>query len=394
MIGGIYTDQKCCNGQRFIDNGKDGLVCPICGKRATRFRIQFKGLDKRFKQYDLAHATLASWRLKVKDNCFDKRDYRKDEPLGFMTLAEKWLERKKPKLKRLSYTAIQRHISRCADRFKNCNLKLINEADLEELETDLSTRYASKYVANIFSTLHEFLDWAKLIHLKRDPWTVPSFPELTVEMGYRKLVDKETQIKILDEVKRITAHNPKIYIGIMWLCTYPAIRPGELIQVREGDFDLGNKILRLYEHKTSRQKGFKTVPLLQEDCDNIRPMLSGQPFLHFFRHPKGIKGTPQDHPFSHSILYGWWKRACNNLGIEGVDLYGGTKHSTITDLGNFYTPEQISKSADITTNKAFSRYFQIDADKKRELFAKARRTDVVLTLNLDPSKKSHPESNQ
>ena len=55
----------------------------------------------------------------------------------------------------------------------------------------------------------------------------------------------------------------------------------------------------------------------------------------------------------------WWDKACKNLSVKGVDLYGGTKHSTATALGDFLTPEQIKRGGTgSATNKAFERYFQ------------------------------------
>ena len=55
----------------------------------------------------------------------------------------------------------------------------------------------------------------------------------------------------------------------------------------------------------------------------------------------------------------WWDKACENLGIKGVDLYGGTKHSTATALGELHTPEEIKRGGTgSATNKAFERYFQ------------------------------------
>jgi hypothetical protein len=30
--------------------------------------------------------------------------------------------------------------------------------------------------------------------------------------------------------------------------------------------------------------------------------------------------------FVRKVLYKYWKKACANPGIEGVDLYGGTRH--------------------------------------------------------------------
>ena len=52
-------------------------------------------------------------------------------------------------------------------------------------------------------------------------------------------------------------------------------------------------------------------------------------------------------------------KACDNLGIKCVDLYGGTKHSTATALGERLTPEEIKRGGTgSATNKAFERYFQ------------------------------------
>jgi hypothetical protein len=47
----------------------------------------------------------------------------------------------------------------------------------------------------------------------------------------------------------------------------------------------------------------------------------------------------------------------SNLGIDGVDLFGGARHSTVTALGRICTPEQI-KGATGRTSEAFIRYFQ------------------------------------
>jgi len=48
---------------------------------------------------------------------------------------------------------------------------------------------------------------------------LPEFPEVSFVLGYRRTVDKATQIAIIEEVKRICP-NPKVYLGIKWLATY------------------------------------------------------------------------------------------------------------------------------------------------------------------------------
>jgi hypothetical protein len=72
--------------------------------------------------------------------------------------------------------------------------------------------------------------------------------------------------------------------------------------------------------------------------------------------------------FGPRYLYKWWKKACQNLGIEGVDLYGGTRHSTALALRQFKTPEQIRRATVHGTNKAFERYFRVESDEIREIY--------------------------
>lgn len=76
--------------------------------------------------------------------------------------------------------------------------------------------------------------------------------------------------------------------------------------------------------------------------------------------------------FGNRYFYKWWKTACANLGIEGVDLYGGTRHSTTTALRELFSPEEIRRSGTLhTTNKAFDRYLQVKPDDARNMYQAA-----------------------
>jgi hypothetical protein len=92
------------------------------------------------------------------------------------------------------------------------------------------------------------------------------------------------------------------------------------------------------------------------------------PHLYFFRHEKNICGAKAGEQFGKSLLYNWWKKACKNLKIEGVDLYGGTRHSTVSALRSYRTPDEIKLASGHTTNKAFERYYQIDTEYLREIY--------------------------
>lgn len=212
---------------------------------------------------------------------------------------------------------------------------------------------------------------------------MPEFPEVPFELGFRNTISKDVQEAILDEIHRISyTVNPKIWLGIRWLCTYVSIRPGELISLTEGNIDLGNGYLFIPHPK---EKKPKLVPLLEEDVEIIRTFPRGVPALHFFRHVAGISGTRENEPFGARYLYKWWQKACANLGVEGVDLYGGTRHSSAKALRHFCSPEEIKRATMHSTNKAFERYFQMESDDLRTIYGKTRGAKKALK-NISASK--------
>jgi hypothetical protein len=87
---------------------------------------------------------------------------------------------------------------------------------------------------------------------------------------------------------------------------------------------------------------------LDDDAELLGEMPRGLPDLYFFRHLKSIGDARAGSQFGQRYLWKWWKRACKNLGVEGVDLYGGTRHSTVTALGDQLTPENRSRPVQCT----------------------------------------------
>ena len=69
--------------------------------------------------------------------------------------------------------------------------------------------------------------------------------------------------------------------------------------------------------------------------------------------------------FGSKYFKKWWDKACKNVGIEGVDLYGGTKHSNVNALGKLMTPEQIQRSQTVHASPAFKRYMLPDINEAR-----------------------------
>jgi hypothetical protein len=103
MKGGIYTREKCpvC-GSGFVDTGK-GLYCPNHKNiTANKFITKFGSVFKNFNSYDRASRFLTGLRFKTDENTIDERDYRRDNPLGFTNMSNKFLATIKPETAKIS----------------------------------------------------------------------------------------------------------------------------------------------------------------------------------------------------------------------------------------------------------------------------------------------------
>jgi hypothetical protein len=132
---------------------------------------------------------------------------------------------------------------------------------------------------------------------------------------------------------------------------------------------------KIRDHKTKRHtQAPKTIPLLDEDIEFIKSLPRGFPKMPFFRRDVGGGGRHTNATFGKHYLQYVWNQACRNLDIQGVGLYGGTRHTTCQYLRQQgKTPEEVKRYTDHTTNKAFDRYLEIAIDEKRQGVMLARR---------------------
>jgi hypothetical protein len=98
------------------------------------------------------------------------------------------------------------HIRHAQSFFGNINVKDIRYGNLEDFLHSISLSDKSKH--NILSTIHSFFVWMKK---RREISKLPDFPEVSFELGYRRTVDKETQILILWWRRRESNPRPKIF---------------------------------------------------------------------------------------------------------------------------------------------------------------------------------------
>ena len=251
-------------------------------------------------------------RYQVDEGVFDPRDHKvKQNPLGLKKLGDKWLSLKKKKIRPRSYANLARYMGYVYDYFgKKTNVKLIQYGGIEDFLYSL--KLSDKTRANIKSCLHDFFSWIQ----KRERIPAPDMPAISYELEFRNVIDLDTQRTIINTVKEISTFNPKIFFAIRSLATYLSIRPGELISLKERQVDAKMGAL-VFPHP--KEKRPKIIYLMDSDLDFIKSQPRGLPDMYFFRHPPGLKGVKAGQRFGPRYLYKWWKKACNELGIEGVE---------------------------------------------------------------------------
>jgi hypothetical protein len=371
-VGNVYSGEgeRCprCGGTKFTHEEPKGLFCPEHSERISpgKYRVVFRSIHRRFDSYRDAYEFLTGLRFSEARGSLDIRDFRRNSPLAFECLTDEFLSERKPELK--SPRHLDYAFTYALAAWEGRNIKSITAADLKRFFRKTKgplSHLADKTRHNIAATLHAFWTWAAEYH----GITIPKFPEIKFKMRRRNTITYDSQQGILAEIKRIAP--PKVYFGIHLLATYPSIRPGDIRRIREGDFRPDSCDLLLRDTKTGDEK---IIPLLPEDMAMAQSF--GQaldPELYFFRHVKGHAGAKPGSLYGKSLLRVWWNRACTNLGITGVDMYGGTKHSTCQAMRAFgRSPAEIKRATMHTTSAFFERYFNMEQDDLREIYATAR----------------------
>lgn len=107
--------------------------------------------------------------------------------------------------------------------------------------------------------------------------------------------------------------------------------------------------------------------------------------LPLFRQANNRSGVTAGQPFSPTLFNKWWKKAVASLGVDGTTVYPGTKHSTVTAIGELLSPEEIKRGGtEHTTNAAFERYMLTDVREKlkvRSAIKQLRGENKVITEN-------------
>ena len=412
MSGNISTEEKCsvCEGKMIHDERRKGCFCETHTEiTASRlFRVRFgKKINKRYRTYDLAYQFLMGLRYEKANGKLDIRDHMYSNPLGFANLGKKYVEFKE-KQGLTEMNNIRRYIRNATEYFKGTNVKEIKKKNIRafldsltksikgEKGDDIQVPLADKGKACHCSQLHDMFfnflyDEEEVLELAQ----LPRFPKVDENLGFRKLIDIGDRELIINSIKESTyEESPKIWLGIDLLCSYGRIRPLDLRRLTEEDIDLEYGVMTFWRpSKSKKNKAPKVVSikLLPDHIDEFRVIKKRFPGLGktlFFRHPPGIKGVRADYPFSKSHLYNHWIKVCKEFGIDDVDLYGGTRHSSTTAIGKAMGKKEAKSFSGHNSNAAFDRYCQIgDQDDLAASQLMAKMRGKVIDFDEEKRKK-------
>ena len=382
MKGRIYTDHRCpACGSTLKSIEPQGLKCVNVSHIGDehwytgKCRVVFDNNSSTCASYSEAYRLLIRKRGEVDAGTYDARDYQiRSKPLGFKYLAWEWLDFKSSEIKPESLKPLRLAVTRATKVWGDSNIKSIGLLEVSTLLKNLEPLLSPKSRKHTLDALKQFWQWAADYHnippMKK--WPKPGY----IQMAFRQTVDIETQEEILNNIK---CHEPmRVWLAIKWLATYIAIRPGEMCGLSDHQVDRTGGRLIIPHPKERRAK---IIPLIQEDISIINSIpRTFDPDTPFFRHETGEKWRGK--AFGHDLLY----RACTRLGVEGVSLYPGTKHSTACGLREVATPEEIKAMTLHSTSAAFHRYFMTGGNDHREL--SSRRQKKLDSCKVSASKKA------
>lgn len=208
---------------------------------------------------------------------------------------------------------------------------------------------------NILDALRKFLNDMRVLDIIDK---VPSIPKTGIPQVSFNWCDMETQEAILREI-------PSVHWPIMWFIAKQGVRPAEARALHWEDLDLRKGLVcirrtfSLNELKvTTKGKHADWLPLHPEVKKMIMEL------------PRGISGfifTYRDRPYSESMMRKLWKAACGRLGISGLTLYQGTRHSVASDAVqrglSLYDVMDALRHRDIRTTMKYS-HLEMEGKKR------------------------------
>lgn len=392
-MGGIVSpDQRACKcGGKFVKKefrGASYFSCDKCDKDPAFFRvrrylpgpfgekgktveIRYDSNGKRLTSIQAAHSTMEHIDGLVSSGKFDPSEFMLREANNmllfknfvmkkYLPILERKLEKKtiKPSTMISKRGIIKLHLM---PYFKDINIRNIGSSVMADF-LDKAT-FSEAYIRLVMGELKVILHKAHELELIN---RVPVFAKVKKPQlkDPEKFLTFEEQMKILDHVED---EQYKIMIHILCLM---AIRPSEVRAFKWSDWDFKNKKLWIKRHVTAGELivlGRKSnddshsIKITDEMLEVIRPLprpIDQDDFM--------FKGKINQ-TVTHKCLSRAWNNAIKLAQVPHIDLYRGTKSSTLSQwLRQGHSKEDIAMVAGIS-EEMLKRYAQHNDESKDKI---------------------------
>jgi len=225
----------------------------------------------------------------------------------------------------------------------------ISRASVEEWSLWLATdrNLSPKSRRNVLAGFHSFLSW--VAEDVQPGWEPPRFTWPELDERQPTVLSQELQRKVLNAI-------PEPRRGIFLAMAACLIRPSEARALRKRDWTVQGNELRVSRAAKDRatrgvvrglkSRNVKTVPIVDNDLTAWLLQRVGteailaDPDGPLFENPAGH----EEGWWSETAMRRVWANACKRVGVTGVGLYEGTKHSTATRLKALGADDRVLQS--------------------------------------------------
>jgi len=191
--------------------------------------------------------------------------------------------------------------------------------------------------ARVLGGFHSFLGW---MYRRRE------IPEMPRSYPWPKVPEHEPRTLTMADQDAVLRAIPEIDRGIFLACAHLGLRPNEARALEVSDYrngclvidkkasgpNVGDPVVR-----GTKSGKAKTLPVSGELAAWIEAHVPRESRLER-RRLFLLSSTGR--PWSHWSLTDRWRAACRAVGVAGVSLYPGTKHSMATDALRRQVPER------------------------------------------------------
>lgn len=332
----IRTKEKCPRCKRNFQETPVGLICPKCFTIPRRYFIDLSWQGRRIRLYsDKQGNPLSSFEqakqlqqviaFEIENRTFDPSRYVLRDQKEFLlpTYIERFIEHSerkglKPSALKDRKRILRTHVLGFFMSLGINDIRDIRKKHIEEFVDHLRKRgKAPKTIYNIVAELKALLNYA---HRREDLEKVPQFPEIKLPERIPAGLDLEVQLKIL---KRIPVEHRPIF---QFMMTY-GCRPSEARALMWDCVNFSSKeifIKRTFSHRKlvelPKEGKWKVLPMHSGIEEILRELARRKRSLFVFSHSRA------DH-YGEALLSKLWRKACAEIGLEGVSLYEGVRHS-------------------------------------------------------------------